>query len=139
MVRKPRHRFGRPCPQRIGRFLEPCLLLLLSNSEVHGYELQSELKQFGFDANPVDLSTVYRMLRALEDRDLVASRWDTETSGPPRRLYHSTDAGRDMLDAWIADLRATDRILHHFLHRYDSMFLTSSNNGSEIEPADSAD
>ena len=129
MKRKTRHRFGKPCPQRIGRFLEPCLLLLLCKSEVHGYELQSELLQFGFDENPVDLSTVYRMLRALEDRGLVISRWDTQTSGPPRRMYRLTDAGRTDLESWIADLRATDRILHHFLRRYDSMF--SSPAGSD--------
>lgn len=129
---KSRHHFGKPCPQRIGRFLEPCLLLLLYRSEVHGYELQTELLQFGFDKNPVDLSTVYRMLRTLEARGLVSSRWDTETSGPPRRLYRSTQAGQSMLETWIADLRATDRILHHFLRRYDSMYtqVEKDNSGS---------
>jgi DNA-binding PadR family transcriptional regulator len=60
--------------------------LLLHCTETHGYELIEELKPLGFEQNPVDLSTVYRMLRSLEERDLVTSRWDTDTeSGPARR------------------------------------------------------
>ena len=59
------------CPRRIHRFLEPCLLLLLHCNEAHGYELLDGLKDFGFDRNPVDSSTVYRFLRDLEDRGFV--------------------------------------------------------------------
>ena len=56
------------CPRRIDRFLEPCLLLLLHCNEAHGYELLDWLKPFGFEENPVDLSTVYRVLRGLEEQ-----------------------------------------------------------------------
>ena len=76
-----RRRGGRSeeaCPRRIQRFLEPCLLLLLHCNESHGYELIEGLNPFGFKQNPVDLSTVYRMLRGLEEKGFVTSRWDTE-------------------------------------------------------------
>lgn len=107
------------CPRRINRFLEPCLLLLLHCNEAHGYELLEGLKQFGFEQNPVDSSTVYRRLRGLEKREFVTSRWDTESAGPARRLYQITEEGDRYLAWWVDDLRETDRVLHYFLGVYD--------------------
>jgi PadR family transcriptional regulator PadR len=108
------------CPRRIDRFIEPCLLLLLRSEVGHGYELLEGLKQFGFSKNPVDSSTVYRTLRNLEERALVASVWDTSGPGPARRLYRLNEQGAALLDRWVIDLRETDRVLHHFLGRYDA-------------------
>jgi poly-beta-hydroxybutyrate-responsive repressor len=93
--------------------------LLLHQQEVHGYELLEGLNQFGFDQNPVDLSTVYRLLRRLEEQGLVTSHWDTGGAGPARRLYEITAPGDEYLAAWVEDLRETDRVLHNFLATYD--------------------
>jgi len=111
---------GEACPRRIHRFLEPCLLLLLHCDEIHGYELLDSLNPFGFAENPVDLSTVYRLLRSLEDEGLVTSRWDTPNAGPARRLYRLTAEGDLYLAWWVEDLRETDRVLHSFLDTYHS-------------------
>lgn len=110
---------GEPCPRRIHRFLEPCLLLLLHCNEAHGYELLEGLNPFGFDQNPVDSSTVYRFLRDLEERGFVTSHWDTEGAGPARRLYQISDEGDRYLAWWVDDLRETDRVLHFFMESYD--------------------
>lgn len=106
------------CPRRIQRFLEPCLLMLLHCNEVHGYELLDLLEPFGFDKNPVELSTVYRILRDLEGRGFVQSHWDAGNAGPARRLYQLTEEGDRYLAWWVQDLRETDRVLHHFLDTY---------------------
>jgi PadR family transcriptional regulator PadR len=114
-------RGGQPqeaCPRRIHRFLESCLLLLLHCGETHGYDLLEALMPFGFDQNPVDSSTVYRVLHVLEERGFVTSRWDAGTSGPARRLYRITEEGDRYLGWWVEDLRETDRVLHHFLETY---------------------
>ena len=110
---------GGPCPTRISRFMEPCLLLLLHRSSSHGYSLQDELKEFGFAEAPVDPSVVYRILREMENQGLVTSAWDTEGSGPPRRVYQLTPQGNQYLVQWVADLRETDRVLHGFFDAYD--------------------
>ena len=108
------------CPRRIHRFLEPCLLLLLHCNVAHGYELLDGLEPFGFGQNPVDLSTVYRMLRGLEEQGFITSHWDTDSGGPARRLYRITKEGDGYLAWWVEDLRETDRVLHRFLETYAS-------------------
>ena len=111
---------GEPFPRRIHGFLEPCLLLLLHCNEVHGYDLVGGLSRFGFDQNPVDSSTVYRVLRELEKQEFVTSRWYTESPGPARRVYRLTEQGDQYLACWVDDLCETDRVLHEFLTTYNA-------------------
>jgi PadR family transcriptional regulator PadR len=123
MARRLRRRSGRrePCPRRIRRFVEPALLLLLHINATHGYDLMEGLQVLGFEDYPVDSSAVYRTLRQLEAAGMVTSEWDTaSTAGPPRRVYYLMEAGHHYLVTWVADLRATDRILHKFLEAYDA-------------------
>jgi PadR family transcriptional regulator PadR len=112
---------GKPCPRRLRRFLEPCLLLLLHKGDSHGYELAEAIKSFGFDErNPVDPSLVYRTLRWLEENGMVVSTWDTaSSSGPARRIYSLNEAGNRYLAAWMADLRETAQMLEAFLAEYE--------------------
>ena len=106
------------CERRINRFLEPCLLLLLHGGESHGYELLENLQEFGFTENPADSSTIYRILRSLENRGYVTSRWAEGDSGPARRVYTLSPAGDGYLQIWVVDLEETDRILHRFFSEY---------------------
>jgi poly-beta-hydroxybutyrate-responsive repressor len=94
-------------------------LLLLHCNESHGYELAEGLSQFGYEQNPADLSTTYRMLRSLEEEGFVTSRWDTDSAGPARRLYKITEDGDEYLAWWVRDLRETEKVLHRFSEMYE--------------------
>ena len=108
-------------PQPIRGFIQPALLLLLHMQPTHGYGLMEGLQEIGFRDYPVDSSVVYRTLRQLEEAGMVTSGWDTDvTAGPPRRVYHLTEAGHRYLGDWVTDLRATDSALHSFLDAYDT-------------------
>ncbi|MBD3277986.1 MAG: PadR family transcriptional regulator [Candidatus Aegiribacteria sp.] len=115
--RRRRGGLGR-CRRRINRFLEPCLLLLLHGGDSYGYELLENLQRFGFSENPADSSTIYRIMRSLEEKGFVSSRWAEGDSGPARRIYCLTRSGDSYLQIWVEDLRETDRILHRFFEEY---------------------
>ncbi len=68
-----------------------CILLLLSESPSHGYQLVDPLKLFGFDWNGP--GPLYQELHKLNTAGLVRSAWE-EGRGPARRVYEPTDAGR---------------------------------------------
>lgn len=121
-----------PGRRRINRFLEPCLLLLLHGGEAHGYQLLENLEKFGFSEAPADSSTIYRILRSLEERGFVTSRWSEGDSGPARRVYALSPKGDGYLQIWVEDLRETDRILHRFFNEYrNHMELHHGNEQSE--------
>ncbi|MGD2105291.1 MAG: helix-turn-helix transcriptional regulator [Anaerolineae bacterium] len=93
------------------------MLLLLHHGPSHGYTLIDELDAYGLD--DVDTSAVYRALRDMEERGWVASSWDEEeTKGPPRRVYHLTGLGDQVLRSWINDLRETRDMIDHILETH---------------------
>lgn len=93
------------CPRRMRRFLEPRLLLRLHQDRAHGYDLSKALSSFGLEEGDVDSSAVYRVLREMEAQGWVSSDWDTEGSGPPRRVYRLTEGGDRALRQWVGELR----------------------------------
>jgi poly-beta-hydroxybutyrate-responsive repressor len=102
---------------RIERFVEPALLLLLSERVSHGYELLERLADL-LPGERIDMGNLYRLLRALEDDGLVRSEWDDTLPGPAKRTYELTDDGCDLLAAWAKALLQTQQVVGAFVDRY---------------------
>jgi PadR family transcriptional regulator, regulatory protein PadR len=106
--------------ERVPNFALPRLLLELAKKTSHGYELIEHLSQEGNTAP--DPGNFYRMLRSLEEDGLVCSTWDTQNSGPARRVYELTDQGMEFLHAWSATIHQTHQSLGRFLSDYETLF-----------------
>ncbi|MGI9112447.1 MAG: PadR family transcriptional regulator [Gaiellaceae bacterium] len=99
---------------RVARLAEPAVLVILAERPTHGYELLERLPGL-LGAESVDAGNLYRLLRALEADGIVSSRWDAELPGPARRTYTISDAGRQLLSAWVEALEATRTRIDAFL------------------------
>lgn len=73
------------------------LLHLLAERESYGYEVAQRLQAAGF-ANVLE-GTVYPALTRLEREGRLATRLVPSPSGPARKYYRLTPAGRDALGA----------------------------------------
>lgn len=112
-----------------GKFLQPCLLLMLHRQSTHGYELMQSLNEFGFMDSEIDPGTVYRHLRKLEEEGLVSSSWDTDKGGPAKRLYELTAEGEELLHAWAVTIKSNIQRLERFLNKYGEQFDQSKGRG----------
>lgn len=104
---------------RMQRFIEPCLLLLLTQNPTYGYDLIDKLGKFGFESP--DPGTIYRYLRQLEEKEMVTSEWDTKSSGPAKRSYRVTKEGREYLETWVVRIEKNKEILNRFIDEYKSI------------------
>ena len=104
---------------QIARMVEPCLLILLQEAPRHGYELISALERFGLEPDMLDSAMIYRTLRQMEQAGWVVSTWETAGTGPARRVYDVTPAGREALARWREQLGQTHDILHRLLGRQE--------------------
>jgi PadR family transcriptional regulator PadR len=78
--------------------LDMCLLALLAREPAHGYELVRRVEAAGFDG--VGYGTVYPLLTRMRRLGLVADEMQASPSGPARKVYALTDAGRSRLQTW---------------------------------------
>ena len=93
-------------------YIQPSILLALKHKASYGYELIRKIPDFGFVEGQVPPGMIYRHLRDLEDNGLVASRWETDGTGPAKRMYDLTDEGREILDVWIEVFETLYAIAH---------------------------
>ncbi|GAA5169816.1 MULTISPECIES: PadR family transcriptional regulator [Amycolatopsis] len=87
--------------------LAPCVLALLARRESYGYELARELAAAGLGEIPG--GTLYPLLLRLERDHLVESVWREGTTGPARKYYRATTAGRRALRELTADWEVFSR------------------------------
>jgi PadR family transcriptional regulator, regulatory protein PadR len=98
---------------RVERFTEPVLLLLLRERPAHGYDLLERLPEL-IGEQRVEMGNLYRLLRGLEEEELVASEW-----ADGKRTYAITDTGLRLLDEWVDALRRARDRTDAFIRRYE--------------------
>ncbi|OGK13313.1 hypothetical protein A3C98_04925 [Candidatus Roizmanbacteria bacterium RIFCSPHIGHO2_02_FULL_37_15] len=109
----------------IERFIEPCILLLLSKSPSHGYGLIEDLEKHCDER--VDIGYLYRTLRRMEKDGWVESDWEENEAGPDRRTYTITQEGKDFLRTAATSLIRTDKLIQRFLEGYQKNYQNNKN------------
>lgn len=108
-----------PGSKKTERYIQPSILLTLKTRPSYGYELIQEIAKFGFIQGQVPPGMIYRHLRELEENGLVASEWETQGSGPAKRVYQLTGEGLDVLGFWIGYMQEQAERLLTFVARYE--------------------
>ena len=107
--------------QKMERLLEICLLLLLFDRKGYGYGLIEQLADFGFTGDDLNIGSLYRSLRKLEDQGLVSSVWEEAGQGPKRRVYTITILGKEELHNWIPVLKERKARIEQLIETYEEM------------------
>jgi DNA-binding PadR family transcriptional regulator len=95
-----------PCEGKtLDRLIQPAILVVLADGPLHGYRLVERIGKLpGFSGQKPDASGVYRFLKTMEGKELVASTWSISENGPAKKSYRITSAGRQCLQRWITTL-----------------------------------
>ena len=110
-----------PCTCAMGnvyRFVEPVILYMLKEKgSSYGYDLAQGLKEHALTDSTIEGAALYRTLRKLEGNGYVKSMWDGSGSGPARRVYTLTAAGREHMDEWTVVLQQLSGSLTRFVRK----------------------
>ena len=75
--------------------IEYCVLALLESRDRYGLEITKALTEA--DELVTSEGTIYPLLTRLRNDELVDTYLQESSEGPPRRYYHLTPAGREVL------------------------------------------
>jgi PadR family transcriptional regulator PadR len=103
----------KPMSQMRRGAIEFCVLALLQDSDMYGFELTRRLAEA--DSLVTSEGTVYPLLTRIRQEGLVDTFWEESPQGPPRRYYRLTKDGRLALETFRVQWRtfrdAVDKIL----------------------------
>lgn len=100
-----------------------CVLALLARGDSYAYEIASRLSR----AVGMGEGTIYPLMRRMQSDGLVATYLEESPSGPPRKYYRLTDAGRASYTAQLAEWRA-------FVTAVEGLIDTGKADAGEGEP-----
>lgn len=103
-----------------GKIIHACLLCRLKKEEDYGYELMSKLSSFGIEEEDINISTLYRSLKKLEDSNLIKSSWEESDFGPNKKTYSITQDGIEELKDIMVFIRKRKDILEKVIQCYEN-------------------
>jgi poly-beta-hydroxybutyrate-responsive repressor len=115
---EPKNKTSRPRQGKRERYIQPSILLGLYPKPSYGYELIQNIQKFGFVQGQAPPGMIYRHLHQLEGDGLVSSEWNTESTGPAKRMYYLTEEGKEMLALWVDYMERQARTLTAFVEKY---------------------
>lgn len=90
---------GLSATQMLKGILDGCLLAIIKNKEVYGYELAEKLEDYGFHS--FSEGTIYPLLLRMQKEKLVTSTLKKSTAGPRRKYYSLTLKGETELEMFM--------------------------------------
>lgn len=79
--------------------IEMCILALIARRDMYGYEIVQSIAQY----TEIAEGTVYPILRRLTSEDYFKTYLKESSSGPARKYYSITPAGREFLETLKKD------------------------------------
>jgi DNA-binding PadR family transcriptional regulator len=70
----------------------------------YGLDIKKEIETSTHGKMRLGNSTIYQLLRRLEKKGLMESRWERSTQGPPRAYYQITTTGKEVLRRYIMEV-----------------------------------
>lgn len=77
--------------QMLKGIIDGCILAIIKEKEVYGYEMAEKLESYGFDS--FSEGTIYPLLIRMQKEGLVTSTLKKSIAGPRRKYYSLTPKG----------------------------------------------
>jgi PadR family transcriptional regulator PadR len=79
--------------------LEGCILAVINEKEVYGYELAQQLEKNGFQT--ISEGSIYPILSRMQKENWIVGEFKTSSEGPNRKYYTITTKGEIVLAQFI--------------------------------------
>lgn len=84
------------------------VLGLLLDRPMYGLQIKNEIEASTQGKMKLGASTIYQLLRRLEKRGLLVSRWEQNSKGPARAYYEPTPVGQEIVYRYASEVLSPD-------------------------------
>ena len=91
------------------------VLAVLDEGACHGYAIAREVERRSKDLFHLREGSLYPALRTLEQEQFIRGEWETQGSGPARKVYHLTPEGQAELVKRTGEWADYSRAINSFL------------------------
>ncbi len=89
---------------------------------MHGYQLLEEIEEKSCGCHKLEPGSVYTLLRRMEEKGLLESRWEKVEGGPERRVYTVTTDGVEALKRGLSSIVKRKLLFEDLTRFYEEHF-----------------
>jgi PadR family transcriptional regulator PadR len=105
--------------QMLKGILDGCLLAIIKEGEIYGYELAAKLESYGFHS--LSEGTIYPLLLRMQKEGLISATLRKSTAGPKRKYYTLTEKGERELELFIGRWEQVSSSVDNVLNKKGDM------------------
>ncbi len=105
------------------------IMRVLYEKPMHGYQLLGEIEERSSGCHRLEPGSIYTLLRRMEERGLLESRWEKIEGCPDRRIYKLTGKGVEALKMGLASIVRRKRLFEDLVKFYYENFEKSGKGG----------
>ncbi len=98
------------------------ILRVLYEKPMHGYQLLEEIEEKSCGCHKLESGSIYTLLRRMEERGLLESRWEKVEGGPERRVYTVTKNGVEALRRGLSSIVKRKLLFDDLTRFYEEHF-----------------
>jgi DNA-binding PadR family transcriptional regulator len=98
------------------------ILRILYEKPTHGYQLLEEIEEKSCGCHKLETGSIYTLLRRMEERGLLESKWKKVKGGLDRRVYTVTKDGVDALRGGLGSIVKRKRLFEDLTKFYEEHF-----------------
>lgn len=114
------------CPQYA--FIETLILWILHRKLMHGYRIRKEIEQLTSEEYIPKSGVIYTILRRMERKGLLKSKWSRDDGKRDKRIYNITEKGEKLLKQRLKMIKKRIRLLEQMVSYYDKVFSDKEDN-----------
>lgn len=101
--------------QMLKGMLEGCILEIIDQQETYAYAISRELAECGF--GEISEGTIYPIILRLQKKEWIEATLRQSESGPARKYYHLTAAGKAELEEFGKNWSSLEAAVNHLWKR----------------------
>ncbi|TDA29463.1 MAG: hypothetical protein DSO04_07605 [Hadesarchaea archaeon] len=98
------------------------IMRVLYEKPMHGYQLLEEIESRSQGCHRLEPGSIYTLLRRMEERGLLESRWEKVRGGPRRRVYRLTGKGVEALRSGLTSIVKRRKLFEDLVNFYREKF-----------------
>jgi DNA-binding PadR family transcriptional regulator len=104
---------------------------ILYEKPMHGYQLLEEIEERSYGCHRLEPGSIYTLLRRMEERGLLESKWEKREEGLDRRVYRLSSKGVEALKMGLTSIVKRKRLFEDLLNFYYENFEKPLKKGGE--------
>ena len=112
-----------PCHYSGGGLIQLLVLRILHEKPSHGYQIMEELEKITSEKYIPEPGAIYTMLRRMEEKEFVTSKWEKKETGADRRVYTLTETGVKVLKEGLGMVKKRRQLMDSLVQFYDAHFI----------------